>query len=193
MTTAAPSSDTLRLLSVLLDYPDNGLLKDLDRIAAAAEQIVEPEFRRAAQGFLDYLRAHAPIRLQETYTAAFDLHPATTLNLTYHAYGDNEKRAAALARLQHLYDQAGWERTGGELPDYLPLLLEFLAIHPRPETLEPVWQCLHATQTLSAGLEKSAPAYATLLRPLARLAAATTGLGDGSSQTPVHPHAHEED
>jgi len=117
----------------------------------------------------------------------------TTLNLTYHAYGDNEKRAAALARLQHLYDQAGWERTDGELPDYLPLLLEFLAIHPWPETALPVWQCLHATQNLVAGLEKSAPAYAMLLRPLARLAAATTGLDDGSSQTPVQPHAHEED
>ena len=193
MTIPAPSSDTLRLFSVLLDYPDNGLLKGLDRIAAAAGQIAEPEFKSAAQGFLDYLQAHAPLRLQETYTAAFDLHPATTLNLTYHAYGDNEKRAAALARLQHLYDQAGWERTGGELPDYLPLLLEFLAIHPRPETALPVWQCLHATQTLVAGLEKSAPAYALLLRPLARLAAATTGLDGGSNQTPVQPHAHEED
>ena len=193
MTTAAPSSDTLRLLSVLLDYPDNGLLKGLDRIAAAAEQIPEPEFRQAAQGFLDYLHAHAPMRLQETYTAAFDLHPVTTLNLTYHAYGDNEKRAAVLARLQHLYDKAGWERTGGELPDYLPLLLEFLAIHPRPETLEPVWQCLHATQTLIAGLEKSAPAYATLLLPLARLAAATIGMDEGSGQRPVQPHPHEED
>jgi len=181
----------LRLLSVLLDYPDNGLLKGLDRIAAAAEQIAEPEFRRAVQGFLDYLRTHAPMRLQETYTAAFDLRPATTLNLTYHAYGDNEKRAAALARLQHLYDQAGWERTGRELPDYLPLLLEFLAIHPRPETALPVWQCLHAMQTLVTGLEKSAPAYAMLLRPLARLAAATTGLDDGSSQTPIQSHAHE--
>lgn len=170
-----PSRETWRLLSVLLDYPDDDLLLGLDQVAAAAEQIAEPEFRTAIQIFLDYLRTHTPLRLQENYTAAFDLGPATTLNLTYHAYGDNEKRAAALARLQHLYDQEGWERSTSELPDYLPLLLEFLAIHPRPQRLRPVWQCLQAVPTLTANLEKTAPAYADLLQPLARLAAATPG------------------
>lgn len=180
-----PHADTLRLLSVLLHYPDNDLLGRLDEIAAAAGRLPDGEIKTAVHGFLAYLGGHAAIQLQENFTAAFDLRPATTLNLTYHAYGDNEKRAAALARLQHLYDQSGWERITGELPDYLPLLLEFLAIHPRPETARPVWQCLHATETLVAGLEKSAPAYATLLRPLVRMAAATPGPDDGGAQEPA--------
>lgn len=168
------SSTTWQILSVLLDYPDKRLLNDLGPIATAARQIAEPEFKHAALDFLTYLKAHDLLRLQENYTAAFDLGSATTLNLTYHAFGDNEKRAAALAKLQHLYDQTGWERTTGDLPDYLPLLLEFLSIHPRPEpaAATQIWQCLDVTTHLVAGLEKKAPAYAGLLRPLARLAAA---------------------
>jgi nitrate reductase delta subunit len=179
------SRDALRLLSILLHYPNDDLLRHLDEIKAAAGRLPDGEFKAAAEGFLAYLGAHAPIRLQEYFTTAFDLCPATTLNLGYHAFGDNEKRAAALARLQHLYDQAGWERISGELPDYLPLMLEFLAIHPRPAAAAPVWQCLQATAHLAAGLENSAPAYAALLRPLARMAAAIDKADDGRAQAPA--------
>ncbi len=166
------SADALKLLSVLFHYPDDDLLGHLKEIAAAAGQVPEKDVQAAAEGFLTYLGAHPPIRLQENYTAAFDLRPETTLNLTYHDYGDNEKRAAALARLQHVYDQAGWERTAGELPDYLPLMLEFLSIHRWPQRVLPVWQCLRAATVLTAGLEKTAPAYAALMRPLADAATA---------------------
>jgi nitrate reductase delta subunit len=164
---------TYLLLSVLLDYPDDALLHNLGEIAAETRQMPDSDIKTALENFLRYLNDHTPIQLQENFTAAFDMRPDTTLNLTYHAYGDNEKRAAAMARLQQMYCQAGWERITGELPDYLPLLLEFLALHPRPETAIPAWQCLQATAPLATGLEKSAPAYAMLLRPLAHMAAAT--------------------
>lgn len=177
------SETTCRMLSVLLDYPDKRLLNNLDTIAAAARQIPEPEFKHAVHNFLAYLKAHDLLRLQEHYTAAFDLGTATTLNLTYHAFGDNEKRAAALATLQRLYDRTGWERTSGDLPDYLPLLLEFFSIHSRPEpaAATQIWLCLKATTHLVAGLEKKAPAYAGLLRPLARMTSAA-GPGPGPDQ-----------
>jgi nitrate reductase delta subunit len=184
------SGTTWQILSVLLDYPDNRLLNDLISIVTAARQIAEPEFKHAVLNFLTYLTAHDLLRLQENYTAAFDLGPATTLNLTYHAFGDNEKRAAALAKLQHLYDQTGWERTSGDLPDYLPLLLEFLSIHPRPEpaAATQIWQCLDVTTHLVTGLEKKAPAYAGLLRPLARLAAAAaTGPDQRNTRITTRP------
>ena len=180
-----PSADELRLLSVLLHYPDDDLLYRLDEVGAAARRLPAGETRTAVEAFLSYLGAHAPIRLQENYTAAFDMRPATTLNLTYHAFGDNEKRAQAMARLQRLYDRAGWECITGELPDYLPLLLEFLAIHPRPETAAPVWECLQAVKSLVEGLETTAPAYAALLRPLARAAAETAGTDDGRAPGPA--------
>lgn len=180
-----PSADAFRLLSVLLHYPDDDLLGCLDEIGATVRRLPAGETRTAVEDFLSYLGTHAPIRLQENYTAAFDMQPATTLNLTYHAFGDNEKRAQAMARLQRLYDQAGWERISGELPDYLPLLLEFLSIHPRPETAAPVWECLQAVTSLVAGLNKTAPAYAALLRPLALAAAETAGRNDGRAPGPA--------
>jgi nitrate reductase molybdenum cofactor assembly chaperone NarJ/NarW len=181
----ASLANAYRVLSALLDYPDDDLLLHLSEIASVARRLPDSDIKTAVEEFLAYLGGHAAIQLQENFTAAFDMRSDTTLNLTYHAYGDNEKRAAALARLQHMYDAAGWQRIGGELPDYLPLLLEFLAIHPRPETAAPAWQCLKATQVLVARLEQSAPAYALLLRPLARMAAAADRPVDSRAQAPV--------
>ncbi len=166
------SSNTWQILSALFDYPDQRLMDELDRIRAAANQIPEAAFRRAALTFLGYLESQNLIRLQETYTAAFDLHPDTTLNLTYHAFGNNEKRATAMAKLQRIYHLAGWEKTNTELPDYLPLVLEFLCFCPdlEPDHAQSLNNCLRSTKVLMKNLEKDAPAYAMLLTPLADLA-----------------------
>lgn len=162
---------SLHVLSVLLQYPDERLMSCLEEIESAVAALPAMEMKTAAASFLGYLKAHRPINLQERYTAAFDIDPATTMNMTYHAHGDNEKRAAALANLQHHYEQAGWERVTGELPDYLPMMLEFLSICPDPVHTEPVWQCLQGMQPLATRLEKTAPVYAALLKPIVRLAA----------------------
>jgi nitrate reductase delta subunit len=163
-------TDSLQMLSVLLQYPDDGLLSRLDEIASTAVRSHSAEIKSAVQAYINYLKTNAPIHVQERYTAAFDMNPATTMNVTYHAYGDTEKRAAAMARLQHNYEQAGWERITGELPDYLPLMLEFLSICPQPEYTAPVWQCLRGTQSLVERLEKSEPIYAALLQPIVSMA-----------------------
>ncbi len=119
-------TDALQVLSVLLHYPDEDLLNGLAEIESLAANLPLSETKPAIQAFIGELKTQPLIRVQERYTAVFDMDPATTLNITYHAFGDNEKRAAALANLQHNYAQAGWIRVTGELPDYLPLMLEFL-------------------------------------------------------------------
>ncbi len=163
-------NDSLQVLSVVLHYPDEELFSRLDEIGSFAERLLSAEIQSAVQAYLHYLRAHAPIHVQERYTAVFDMNPATTLNVTYHAFGDNEKRAGALARLQHTYAQAGWERISGELPDYLPLMLEFLSICPHPAHTAPVWRCLQGLSPLVERLEKIEPIYAGLLRPIVPMA-----------------------
>ena len=165
------STDSLHLLSVLLHYPDEELFNRLDEIASAANHSRPAEIESAIQAFVNELTTHSLIQVQERYTAVFDIDTKTTMNMTYHAFGDNEKRAAALAHLQHNYEQAGWERITGELPDYLPMMLEFLSICPHPEHAGPVWQCLQGMQPLVARLEKKAPVYAALLQPIVRMAA----------------------
>lgn len=177
-------TEALRLLALLLHYPEDELLRRLDALDARVEALGPGEIQTAVAAFLDYLKAHDPIELQEKYTAAFDMSPKTTLNLAYHACGDNEKRAAVLARLQRHYGQAGWERTTGELPDYLPVMLEFLAICSQPTHTAVVWECLQGLPPVVACLATSAPAYAALLRPLARMAAERRGPDDGRGHSP---------
>lgn len=164
-------NDSLQVLSVLLHYPDDDLLNRLDEIASTVDRSHSAEINSAIQAYINYLKTHAPIHVQERYTAMFDMNPATTMNMTYHVYGDNEKRAAALAHLQHNYEQAGWQRITGELPDYLPMMLEFLSICPHPEYTAPVWLCLRGMQPLVERLEKNEPIYAALLQPIVNMAA----------------------
>ena len=178
------ATDSLQLLSVLLHYPDDQLLNRLDEVASVADRSCRTEIKSAVSAFVDELKTFTLLQVQENYTAAFDMNPSTTLNMTYHAYGDNEKRAAALAHLQHTYQQAGWQRTTGELPDYLPLMLEFLSICPCPQHTEPVWRCLQGMQPLVARLAEKAPIYAALLQPLVDMAAERRATADGGGPFP---------
>ena len=181
-------NDSLQVLSMLLNYPDDDLLNHLDEIASIADRSPSAEIESAIQEFVSELNIHRLIQIQERYTAVFDIDPATTMNVTYHAFGDNEKRAAALAHLQHNYEQAGWQRITGELPDYLPLMLEFLSICPDPKYTALVWQCLRGMQPLVERLKKKEPIYAALLQPIVNLAVESCASVDNCN----HPHEANE-
>ena len=169
----------LRLLSALLQYPDHDLLSQIEMIETEIEDVPSKEMKKCMNDFLLYLKTHSPIHLQEDYTTAFDMNPSTTLNLTYQLYGDNEKRADMLARLQQRYQDAGYERTTGELPDYLPMMLEFLSVCPDTENTELIWECLRGLEDVVDRLQKAAPPYAALLQPLIPMVANRIG-SDGS-------------
>jgi nitrate reductase delta subunit len=77
---------------------------------------------------LDY--PDGPPELCARYVADFDLCGPTSLNLTYHRFGDSRRRGRALIALKRLLREAGWELAHWELPDYLPLLLELAAVDP---------------------------------------------------------------
>jgi nitrate reductase delta subunit len=156
----------LLLLSTLLQYPDHDLLSQFEMIETEIDDMPSIEMKKCMNDFLLYLKTHSPIHLQEGYTAAFDMNPSTTLNLTYHLYGDNEKRADMLARLQQRYQDAGYERTTGELPDYLPMMLEFLSVCPDTENTGLIWECLRGIEEVVDRLQTTAPPYAALLQPL---------------------------
>ena len=137
------NTDTpLKMISLLMQYPDNRFFAQLPELEAVLKTMAPGRFKTDVRQFLEYLRMQPLIRIQESYTAAFDLNPATSLNMTFHRWGDSEKRAAALTRLQQTYLDAGYEKTTGELPDYLPLLLEFMAVCPAARTNEQIRECL---------------------------------------------------
>ncbi|MEB3984329.1 nitrate reductase molybdenum cofactor assembly chaperone [Mycobacterium sp. 663a-19] len=121
-----------RVAALLLDYPSTQTLALTDQLAAAAEEL--PAAVRTP--ILDFLRREFdgadPMELAARYVETFDMRRRASLHLTYYAYGDTRKRGMALLRFKHAYRQAGMQLGDDELPDYLPLVLEFAA------TVDPV-------------------------------------------------------
>jgi nitrate reductase molybdenum cofactor assembly chaperone len=126
-------------------------------------------------GFVATVKNMSLLRLQENYTQIFDMNPRTSLNLTYHSLGDTEERGRALAQLDQVYFQAGYERTTKELPDYLPLMLEFLAQCPDPEGIDLLWSQMGGVKNIAANLDDSDSPYRLLFEILIDLVESETG------------------
>jgi nitrate reductase delta subunit len=119
---------SFRLLSVLLQYPDGELLAARDELAAAASDEREAAFVAGL--------ACVPLgELQDEYVQTFDFDRRASLYLTYHAHGDRRQRGLELVRLKRRFAEAGFLLAEGELPDYLPALLEFAALADGGEAL----------------------------------------------------------
>lgn len=138
--------------SRLLTYPDRALWALLPEIAASLRELLNSDAADYADAVA--LLAQVAERLntgegdgdgtdwQERYVATFDFREPASLYLTAHELGDSRRRGQALIELRALLRTAGFEETGDELPDYLPLLLEFLANAPADTPAE----ALHTLQ-----------------------------------------------
>jgi nitrate reductase delta subunit len=115
-----------RIAALLLDYPSAPTLAMTDQLITAAgelpESVGEPLLR-----VLHEFRAADPLQLAVRYVETFDMRRRASLHLTYYAYGDTRKRGMALLRFKHAYRQAGLQLGDEELPDFLPVVLEFAA------------------------------------------------------------------
>ncbi len=159
----------LKVLSILLQYPDDELVLSLEELKETIELIPQVEQRERCEHFLDYLGNKPLIRLQEVYTSTFDLNPPTCLNLTYHKWGDSRERGNALVDFHRLYHQAGYERSTGDLPDYLPLVLEYLSLNRNGDNYSLLGQYCEEVETVRSRLEESGNVYADLLAIVADL------------------------
>jgi nitrate reductase delta subunit len=123
-----------KLASVLLQYPTMALVDGVAVLEAEAAALPRP----AAAGFgrfLGWLRATPPGDVARHYVATFDLRRRCALYLTYYRYGDTRKRGMAMLAFKAAYRAAGFEPADDELPDYLPLVLDFAALDSRGEKL----------------------------------------------------------
>jgi nitrate reductase delta subunit len=154
----------LKLISLLLQYPEAGWLDSLVSLEGAVSEIADPGAKARCGDFLKHLKSTPLLRLQESYSATFDLNPSTSLDLGYHRWGDGKERGGALARLASLYFEAGYEMAGGVLPDHLPLLLEFLSLCPEEMAVEIINEYGSQVATLASRLEEDGSPYAGLLR-----------------------------
>jgi nitrate reductase delta subunit len=157
------ASRPYQLLSILLRYPDERLAAGRDELAAAVQELPRSPEKEPLQRFAAYLTAHSQVALAQAYVETFDLRRRTSLYLTYYAHGDTRKRGMALLRLKRLYAAAGLELTGGELPDYLPLVLEFAALAPDGAGEQLLREHRPALELVRRGLRESESPYADLL------------------------------
>lgn len=125
---ANPTAGLCKILSVLLQYPTEELVANLPAIRDAVAQLAVWQVRDAVESFLEHLDGTDLMALQEDYTRTFDLASDTSMHLTYHACGDSAERGMALAGLKRLYRTEGYEIAASELPDFLPLMLEFISV-----------------------------------------------------------------
>lgn len=119
---------TLRCISQLLEYPDHTFFERIPEYRACIEKGVRGFANPVLHLFLDDLEELGPQAAQEAYVIAFDHNPASSLNLAWHRYGNDRKQGRAMASLNELYRDAGFEPVPGVLPDYAPRVLEFLSV-----------------------------------------------------------------
>jgi nitrate reductase molybdenum cofactor assembly chaperone NarJ/NarW len=126
----AGSATVYKLCSLLLLYPDAELLGAAGELRAAVAELPRSRAAAALGEFLDWWSSSHPLELAEHYVETFDLDKRSGLYLTFYGKGDKRERGQALVRLKRMYRASGLPLEGTELPDYLPVMLEFAAAAP---------------------------------------------------------------
>ncbi|MBM3528974.1 MAG: nitrate reductase molybdenum cofactor assembly chaperone [Alphaproteobacteria bacterium] len=165
---------TVKALSALLAYPTAGLqaaAADI-RNALDREALLPGGVRRQLEVLLREIESGDIYDLQERYVLLFDRTRSLSLHLFEHVHGESRDRGQAMIDLKSQYENAGLEIGATELPDFLPLFLEFVATRPPAEAWEMLGQPVHILQALAERLRKRHSAYEAVLRALVALAAA---------------------
>ena len=154
-----------KLLSVLLEYPDQELVAHIPELQDFIANNVEADAaeQKALQRFLLHLQETDLTSLQADYVKTFDMTAENSLHLTHHLFGDDKNRGPALIDLGELYKDYGVEVATNELPDYLPLILEFTAYLDGSEATVFLSDAKKVLGVLAENLTKADSPYAALL------------------------------
>ena len=117
-----------KLISVFLEYPEYEWMEGLPELREEIASFENPIFRTYFEQFLNYLEYTPWEEVCEQYVNTFDYHGVVSLHLTFHVFKDSRERGEALVKLRQLFRESDVEMDTTEMPDYLPMVLEFLAI-----------------------------------------------------------------
>lgn len=164
---------TFKVLSTLLSYPTVELQQAGGELAAAldADGLITGHVRAALQRLIDDIADGDLYDLQERYTLLFDRTRSLSLHLFEHVHGESRDRGQAMIDLKAMYEQAGLDISASELPDFLPLFLEYLSTLPVNEACATLGQPTHILTALAERLRKRKSPYEAVFRALAALAA----------------------
>jgi nitrate reductase delta subunit len=156
----------MRLLSLLLQYPDADLLEARPQLVSAVRALPHSPERQPLEEFTDWYAGMADTDLAAHYVQTFDLRRKSSLYLTYYLHGDTRRRGVALLEFKQRYRAAGLVPPDGELPDYLPVICEFAAIAGPGDGEAPLRQHRQGLELIRAGLRDCRSPYRLLLDAL---------------------------
>lgn len=166
---------TFKALSLLLTYPTTELQQAMPEIGGvlAAETRLTAATRRALRPLVQDLASRDIYDLQEQFVMLFDRSRTLSLNLFEHVHGESRDRGGAMVALMETYREGGFEPATTELPDHLPVLLEFLSTRPFVEAQETLADAAHIFEALNARLIRRESPYGAVFASLLQLAGAT--------------------
>ncbi len=162
---------TFKVLSLLLMYPESDWLAALPELedALAGETGFNGDARVRMAPLFELLRQSKLIELQENYVATFDRNPSHSLHLFEHIHGESRDRGSAMIDLLEEYWRHDFDASASELPDYVPLFLEFLSLLPADEALALLGDAVHVLATIGRKLDANGSPYATAFQVLEAL------------------------
>ena len=178
-------SKSLRVLAAVLGYPDAQMRSHLREMRELLrdEAALSHSRRIELEALMDMLRHADPLVTESDYVELFDRGRATSLHLFEHVHGDSRDRGPAMVDLGQTYEKAGLILAEGELPDYLPAVLEFVSTQPPREARAFLTEMAHIFNAIFGALQQRDSAYASVLGALLDLA--------GEKAQPVKPVAEE--
>lgn len=170
--TPKPSRLTLRVLAHLLRYPDSELRSHLLEMqqALTQEAALPPSRLGELQALLQHLRDQSALQVEAEYVELFDRGRRTALHLFEHVHGDSRDRGPAMVDLIQTYEKAGLYLGASELPDYLPVVLEFASTQPAEQAREFLGEISHIVRVIFSALHKRKSPYASVLAAVLELA-----------------------
>ena len=163
---------TFKILGMLLSYPKPELLDNLDelKVILQSEALLGKRPMKKVLSLIDHLKHSDPYELQEDYVILFDRGRAHCLHLFEHIHGESRDRGQAMVNLIESYAERGFYMTAGELPDYLPLFLEYLSRCPAEEAVDMIGDPINVIATIGVRLKKRDSLYYTLFEAMEALA-----------------------
>lgn len=166
--------EILRVISALMDYPTEdlqSLAEPIKEVIATAKEI-SPEMRERLIAFTDSIQKSDILDLQESYGEHFDRGRSLSLLLFEHVHGESRDRGQAMVDLMEVYEKAGFEISRKELPDYIPMYLEYLSTREDLEAREGLADVAHILGMLSARMQERNCEYACLMDALLMISGA---------------------
>ena len=162
---------TFKAISLILSYPTVELQKAMPEISAVlmADSRLTTACRGGLAPLLKQLGGDDIYALQEGYVGLFDRSRSLSLNLFEHVHGESRDRGGAMVSLVETYREAGFDPATSELPDHLPVLLEFLSLRPCAEAQDTLADAAHIFAALVERLVRRESAYAAVFATLLQL------------------------